>query len=36
MAPGIYPVPETLAITGKKINIADEPVSVIFLLNYKK
>jgi alpha-L-arabinofuranosidase len=33
----IYPVTKTLAITGKKINIAVDPISVnVFVLNYKK
>jgi alpha-L-arabinofuranosidase len=33
----IYPVSKTLAITGKKINIAVDPISVnVFILTYKK
>ena len=33
----IYPATKTLAITGKKINIAVDPISVnVFILNYKK
>lgn len=33
----IYPETKTLAITGKKINIAVDPISVnVFILNYKK
>jgi alpha-N-arabinofuranosidase len=33
----IYPVIKTLAITGKKINIAVDPISVnVFILNYKR
>jgi alpha-L-arabinofuranosidase len=33
----IYPASKTLAITGKKINIALDPISVnVFILNYRK
>jgi hypothetical protein len=33
----IYPESKTLAITGKKINIAVDPISVnVFILAYKK
>lgn len=33
----IYPATKILSITGKKINIAVEPISVnVFILNYRK
>jgi hypothetical protein len=33
----IYPASKQLAITGKKINIAPDPISVnVIILNYKK